>query len=401
MVPSSKNPAPMLADLIAHDVVTLDVCPFPEMWGFNPSIIRRADGTWLCSVRCANYHMAGGVAHVDPSGVVNNRNVMVTLDPATFSPIASVEMCEIDDRPRRYLRCVGYEDLRLVETARDGLCAVATAMQLNTAGKQEIVVLSLDADYQIVRSQPLRGSWSDDHQKNWTPYQGTDELRLVYSLERGGIYDRGGPIIDPHHLVSADDPVAAPDLPEHLAAAWLGPEPALPIRKIQQHRVGAAEVRMMNAAPRMNRPGAGTQRVDHFPLRGGSQLTPLDSRCAGAPAGSRADAIYLGIGHGMRIVGTFKFYWHVFYTMNEDGQMLAKSRPFKISASGIEFCAGLALDPAPGPGFERVVISFGTEDHDAHLGVMNLHDVLGLLEPIAYRSHSTPPRRPLTRTASE
>lgn len=402
-----RRPAPMIGDLIEWQTFPLDVCPFEEMWGFNPSVCRRTDGRWIASVRCASYSMKGGTARfaswVDP-GVTVNRNVMLTLDPASFRPTSVIEMCELDDRAKPYTKCIGYEDLRLVEM-NGRMHAVATAMQLSRTGKQEIVLLDLDDDYQIVGSQPLRGSWSDAHQKNWTPYldhpqaEAGDPL-LVFSLERGQLHDRQGIALASHPAVA---PQETPDLPEHLMQAWIGKERATGLQR-QLRAPGAMEVRLAPQHPRMARPGNGTKRIDTFPLRGGSQLVPLPEdalyqlACMRFPMTDRA---WLGIGHGMRIIGGFKFYWHVLYTMDDCGRMTGRSRPFKLADTGIEFCAGLAIDPstsalpfgraarpdasalAPAqPREPRIVCSFGIDDHDAMIGIAPLSQALSLIEPL-------------------
>lgn len=380
-----KRIPPFIGDLAPWRTIDLDVCPWDGFWPFNPSVLRRLDGTWLCSVRCANYSMPGGIANVDPSGTIKNKNVLVLLDEKTLAPRLVREMAEFDERPRRYTKCIGYEDLRLVETSRGTLHAVSTAMQLNSGGKQEIVLLDLEStpgDYfgSVHASQPMRGAWSDSHQKNWTPYQHADELLMVYSIERGGVFDRTGQIWPWNPAAPAT--IAAPDLPEQLAAEWLGTEPTH--KRPTMHRVGGLEVRTMGSSPRMSRPGNGTHREDHFPLRGGSQLVKIQSIgytdtdvLHGAQLG-----LWLGIAHGMRMIGTFKFYWHVAYLMDARGVIVKRSEPFKLSARGIEFCAGLAIDG------DRAVISFGVDDERAMLGVTTTSALLSMLRPIEARERS-------------
>ena len=403
---------------------TLDAaiaCPFPGMWGFNPSILRRADGTWLCSVRCANYRMPGGVAEIDVTGRIRNQTMILELDPANWSIRSAAELRELDGLPRLYAACTGYEDLRLVEYGSD-LYAVATAMQLNPHGKQEIVWLDLDrgsfssypripsGSYRVISAEPLRGPWSAEHQKNWTPYLASKEdhtRRLLYSVERGGVYDGPNLILPSHEPTIAAPPFDVPasfGLVHANAHATRTPSQRMPDRS---HRHGGLEVRIMGGAPRTNAPNAGTLREDRFPLRGGSQLVPLPPSMWGVVGEGRkphlrwgaqhprsgaevdAEPAWIGVAHGVRVVGRFKFYWHVLYTMNARGEMLARSQPFKLSTCGIEFCAGLALDPAT----DRLVLSFGTEDQEAHLGVTTLPAALAILEPVPLPEPSPVRRR--------
>lgn len=395
---------PYVWELLPWQQVTLDAQPSGAFytagnaWGFNPSVLRRANGQWLCTVRYANYCMPGGVGVLSPSGRIQNQNVILELDPIDWSISRTITMRELDGLPRVYPACTGFEDLRLVETSEGALYAIATAMQLSSAGKQEAVLLDLSepgdprGDYQIVNAVPLRGDWSRDHQKNWTPYAFSMAPRLVYSVERGGIYElvNGDDDIEecvqstsPHPVTEACPPIDPPPgfgTPAKLSGGG---------RPLNYSNRGT-EIRIMGGAARMSAPAAGSAREDRFPLRGGSQLIPLPG------TGGRE---WLGVAHGMRLVGTFKFYWHVFYTMDARGVMQRRSPPMKLSTHGIEFCAGLALDisepdPIDDTTLDRLVLSFGTEDYEAHLGITNLQSVIERLEPV--HTPSSKPRRRLT-----
>jgi len=341
----------------------LAVCPWDGFWPFNPSVIRTRDGRWLCSVRCADYSMPGGRPRINATGRVTNRNVIAMLDPTTLEPVSIVEMHEQHAEPVLSNKVSGVEDLRLFETDADGLCAVATAMQFNRDDRQEIVVLELDAKYQIIDATPLRGMWSKTHQKNWTPYDKSEGVRLVYSLERGGVHN-GHRMIVPRHGLEIP-PMAIN-------------EAAIGVVRYGQHmtqmrtaapnlyRNGSLETKVIRRHPKMNRPDSERADSGPFTLRGGTQLVEIEPNR------------WLGVAHGVRLFGSFKFYWHVLYTMNRDGAMLERSEPFKLSAGGIEFAAGLALDPAT----DRAVISFGTDDESAWLGVTTLPDLVKQLRPI-------------------
>jgi hypothetical protein len=75
-----------------------------------------------------------------------------------------------------------------------------------------------------------------------------------------------------------------------------------------------------------------------------------------------------------------KHYWHVWYLVDYDGQLLATSEAFKLDGSvGIEFAAGLAHDPDTG----ELVVSYGIEDDSAWLGVTTLDAVLAMLSPVS------------------
>ncbi len=99
-------------------------------------------------------------------------------------------------------------------------------------------------------------------------------------------------------------------------------------------------------------------------LRGGTQLVRVS-----------ADA-WLGIGHAMRFVDGLKYYWHVWYLVDERGKMRAASLPMKLSSNGIEFAAGMAIDG------DRVVVSFGVDDMACKIGETKLSAVLGVLQKV-------------------
>jgi len=357
----------------------LAVCPWDGFWPFNPSIVRTRDGRWLVSVRCADYCMPGGRPWVAPTGKIQNRNVIAELDD-TLAVIAVHEMREAHDTPIVSTKVSGVEDLRLFETVDDGLVAIATAMQFNRDGKQEIVLLELDAAFQIVEATPLRGLWSKTHQKNWTPYDKTDHVRLLYSVERGGIHDGHG-MIAPRHGVQIppmDIDDAAIGVHTYLGRDARdmrnahGSTSQLRSATPNTYRNGSLETRVLRRHPRMNgHDGATKLDAGPFSLRGGSQLVSL------APVGKKGR--WLGIGHGVRVFGTQKFYWHVFYTVCDRGILRERSAPVKLAETGIEFAAGLALDIERG----RVVISFGTDDECAWLGATTIDDVLRTLAPLS------------------
>ena len=99
-------------------------------------------------------------------------------------------------------------------------------------------------------------------------------------------------------------------------------------------------------------------------LRGGTQLVRV------------GEDAWLGIGHEMKWINHKKFYWHVFYTVDDRGKMVSASPPCKLAPEGIEFAAGLAIDG------DRVVVSFGVDDMDCRLGETNLSAVLEMLRSV-------------------
>src|SRR4029077_16227125 len=255
----------------------LSQSPWPGTWGFNPTIVRIPDdsgdahaGKWLCNLRCANYHLPGSGAQENSteskSGVakrIRNRNWLLELDPKNgWNPKHAVEVLDrsgyANAAPSTYV--LGYEDLRLAGSPSDGLIASATAMATNEHGVLEIVVLDLDDDYQIEGVQPLRGAWSERHQKNWMPFLGGTCGRWLYSPQDGIVHDRSGRLArvhrrGPKHRV----PLVAEPWGQSVGRA----QPT-------SFRHGALDVQMLPSRHRVTPP-----RQTPLDLRGGTQLVPV------------------------------------------------------------------------------------------------------------------------------
>lgn len=361
---------PRAANLLTPwSVRELSVYPFGAgWWPFNPSIHRDpVDGTWRCIVRLANYTLPGGVPHLSPEarvGRAQTRNVLLTLDPATLAPATWAELTEPDDLSRApTCTSMGLEDLRLFRTASDGLLAVGCALQHNLEhpNRPEIVVCRIGDDGRsagtlpISSVVPLRGPWGFRPQKNWVPFDGTEHVRLLYSIERGVVMTEEGP---------------APGSPEPVS-----PRIQLPAsHQVSPGGRSGAEVRLFNRPIAAVHPpqGATTLAEHRDELRGGSQLVALP------------DGRWLGVAHEMTFsqAGRSKFYWHAFYTTDAHGQILERSPSLRLSGRhGIEFAAGLALDERG-----RVVVSYGTDDHQAWAATTQIDAVLRILRPVPRRS---------------
>jgi hypothetical protein len=179
-----------IADLIPWRETVLDARPPAGFVALNPSI-HFGGSTWRCVVRQINYPLSKGLVFTprQPArGVSQNNNVMLVLDPTTWRPTAIHPMAERDGLPRRgAIR--GYRDVRLFRTACGGLQGIAASVQLAGATTDEQVALSFDDNYNIVAARPLRGAWSPLPQKNWSPFDGADDPRFLYSIDDGVVFD--------------------------------------------------------------------------------------------------------------------------------------------------------------------------------------------------------------------
>jgi hypothetical protein len=201
-----------IASLLPWEEKVLPPCPFASegYYAFNPSIHKEPDGKLLCVVRCADYCRPNGIPQLRNQRVTT-RNVMLRLEPTTLEVIGMAEMLERDGTLRAQTSLTtGYEDLRLFRTAQDGLLAIATTLQLRGGDKPEMALLRLDEvyNYNIIGAVPIRGtfpgSWSDSPQKNWAPFDGADFARFLYSIERGVLFGRTGPLVTINDWASGD-----------------------------------------------------------------------------------------------------------------------------------------------------------------------------------------------------
>jgi hypothetical protein len=155
------------SELIPWKVTDISLRPFKEMWSFNPSI--HFDGSiWRCTLRCSDYAMPGGVEIKSSKarpGESRTKNAMVIFDPASWKPVEIYKMREHDELPRMASSSVGYEDIRLFKTDKEGLQGIAAALHLrrDDSGTKkpfaEQVLLWLSAEYDIVDARPFRGGF--------------------------------------------------------------------------------------------------------------------------------------------------------------------------------------------------------------------------------------------------
>jgi hypothetical protein len=354
---TGRRRLPAAQDILPWMTRCVSISPFgPGWWSFNPCVHRDQSGTWRVALRLANYSLPGGIPQLSPDarqGRAATRNVLATLDPVTLALASWREVAELDDQPRATsCASLGYEDLRLFSTERDGLMGIATALQLNLQhpSRPEMVLLRFDEAGDVADARPLRGPWSAQAQKNWSPFDGAPEPRFLYSIERGVVMGEDGPVPGSPLPMSAE-----PRQLTGIVANNIG-------RCGVEVKVMGTMARAPGPVPAQPAPPGSTE------LRGGSQLVRV--------GGDR----WLGIAHETKLMQPErkKFYWHTFYLLDDDGRMVERSRPFKLDGErGIEFAAGLALDDQGG-----AAISYGTDDHDAWIAVTRLDAILEILRPI-------------------
>ncbi len=356
-------------DLIPWKVTDISFRPYKGFWSMNPSI--HFDGQlWRCVLRCADYAMSGGVTvrsrKAREGGGVQTKNAMVIFDPASWRPVEIYKARERDDLPRARSDNVGYEDVRIFRTDRGGLQGIAACQHLKRADRShgqlpEQVLLSFDADYNIVGARPIRGGfWDGTAQKNWAPFDHCTEPRFIYAIGRGILFDDRGVLHDDEALVHASSGARSVSvLPSE--------------RGIRRARARASKSEAARAEEERRRK---SEREDQSSF---GQVDPAQN-CDGLRGGTQlvlvgADA-WLGIGHAMKFVDNLKYYWHIWYLVDSRGKMKAASPPMKLAPNGIEFAAGLAIDG------DRVVVSFGVDDMECKIGETKLSAVMATLQKV-------------------
>lgn len=405
-----------IASLITWRVIDISHRPYAGSWSMNPSV--HFDGeTWRCVIRCADYAMPDGVAVRSlgsPRAYVTTRNAMLILDPVTLQATAIYRMQENDNQPR-IAQCAstGFEDMRLFVTDSGGLQGVAASLHLDRRPPQptvpyyvpqsrggtlrrgtqqnrpqgrlkpggvaqmpprpgtymtnaprqdstfpaEQVILSFDQNYNIIDAQPLRGSWGSRTQKNWSPFDNATDPMFLFSVEEGKIHDVHGPIAETENNERA---------------------------AIKNH--GTTEVRLVRRSIQLSSGRTSAQgRFDG--LRGGTQLINVGDKLDHLVGYEVPGGAWISLAHDMRHINNRKFYWHVLYAVDSTGALIAISQSFKLDPSkGIEFAAGLAVDPST----DRAVISYGIDDMECHLGVTSFEELLGLLHPLGQPRTASP-----------
>ena len=366
--------APVSAILASWSKKCVSVTPFGAgWWSFNPCVHHDpVTDHWRVVFRIANYSLPDGIPQLSPNarrGRAQTRNVIGDLDPERLTITRLREVAELDDRPRApSCTSLGYEDVRLFRTERDGLVAIATALQLNLEhpSRPEIALLRFSDDLDIIDARSLRGPWSGIPQKNWVPFDGADEVLLLYSIERGVLIDGACRISGPTLWG------------ERGAAAIVEPStrhPTVPPRQVGSRRSGV-EVRLTSPTRTIGAPTPTTPRPGSSELRGGSQLIEVQP------------GRWIGIAHEMRLrqPDRTKLYWHTLYAVDTQGRLTERSDPFKLDPDrGIEFAAGIAIDKRGG-----VAISYGTDDHDSWIGVTDLDSIERALRPAVHADPEIP-----------
>jgi predicted GH43/DUF377 family glycosyl hydrolase len=160
----------------------------------NPSICLHNGEMW-CVVRAVNYSMSGRSYTIhDPNNVIRTENYLGRLleDGRLENPTL---MRDLDPSPRKSLKIVGYEDVRLVSLkTRNGniLSGSATVCDRDREGRRQIARLYLDSNGNVERADIQHTN--QEHEKNWMPISIKGDITWIYSLDPTAILP--GPLWD-------------------------------------------------------------------------------------------------------------------------------------------------------------------------------------------------------------
>lgn len=179
----------------------------------NPSVVMdyMAGRDLLTLVRAVNYRITPEGRYVSRTGEqVNGQDVIRTRNWLIGSKFAAeielpLPMQQLD-APFPLVR--GFEDSRLFFW-RHNLWTLSTVREMTHEGWCEQVLAKLDDDGEklsISRMHRIAPAGDKRHEKNWMPFNDTDEMQFVYRL--GKIVDQSGSIVAEHDTKFAIDHIS-------------------------------------------------------------------------------------------------------------------------------------------------------------------------------------------------
>jgi len=222
-------------------------------------------------------------------------------------------------------------------------------------------MLELDADLDVSRAIEMLDKTSVLHSSY--PARGFEDCRLFTHLGRlcclGTMCDLAGEgtrdiallELDPDYAISAATPLRGP---------WsdLAPTNWTP--------VASDPAKLICAMVPEGRRHPVVFDLDATKIAGRQTTRLGQGRLRGASQAIRVDGGWLCIVHDVARPDCGRIDLHRFVLMADDFQLVSMTDPFFFERKGVEFCAGLAYDG------ERLVASFGTEDHLVHFGIFSL-----------------------------
>jgi tetratricopeptide (TPR) repeat protein len=290
----------------------------------NPSIRRTTDG-YLVICRAVNYEQSRlRYRTLDADGIYRTRNVLMRLDRSGI--VVDERPLTIDEPPLRADRVQGLEDCRLV-AGDDRLRFTCTTTDRHPRQRVHESLCDADATGRVRAHRPLVGAFDDRPQKNWLPFvDNKGRLLAIYGYEPLTIVriseETGAYAVE----LATPSPVRA--------AAWRGSAGPLPWA---------------------GRGGTGWLVLVHEVVH---RMTDVDA--------DGADPIWERI------------YFHRFVEYDAGFRLRRLSRPFVFTHLGVEFAGGMTFAHDE----DSLVISFGIEDCEAHLGRIARADVDARLEPV-------------------
>ena len=180
----SRNQKFYMKQLQSINKKKIDMIPDKNYVGMNPSIIKRNEG-YLMNFRTSNFGLRpGGVYYCrSDDGIIDTINYILELDN-DFNILSKKKVID-NSKTKTYSRNIkGLEDL-IIFFFNDQLWGTCTLLDVNQIGTPQIGLCHLElsgdnSEYIINTKLPFKLISNNRPEKNWLPFVGGDELKLVY-----------------------------------------------------------------------------------------------------------------------------------------------------------------------------------------------------------------------------
>ena len=320
-----------ICDLVPWDEIVLPRAPWDDADCHNPSILRVPDGAhahagaWLCNIRATSYPANCRVVDHWPGrpGFRSHHEADRSASPARSHCSHTRNWLWTLDADQRWATIAGREIVH-VEGARPS------------------------CSYNYVGYEDLRLAWS--------PAEGLVASGTTLMHNQRGVFEIVVVDLDRDYRIDRATAVRGwwSDDCQKNWAPYLG----LPVSRWLHSPSGGGVVDRAGG-------GAPAPRAFSPSLCGGTQLVPI------------GEDRFLGLGHSYDpLDGGGRLYWHRAFVVTAAGEVVARSRPFKLSEHDVDFACGLAVDPRRP---DRAVVTFGVANRESRLAETSLGALVALV----------------------
>lgn len=301
-----------------------------RMYPTNPSIMPHPtlEGKHLMNLRLVNYYIQRPLQytfpHAEDGQRVLTKNALITIDMkqcelseySLFDETTHVPWSGVPNS------ICGLEDLRIF-SFRGTTWATFTSCQAHPSRRPQICLGRLDENHLSVEfAVLLHGDFVQSDEKNWLPFV---------------IHDAAGPGAERLCILYNTDPTTILDVD-----------------------VETGRCAIVSKKP--------------------TQLHLQSLRGSCAPIRYRTNSSWLFMTHEVVYMGQDRVYLHRFVEMNDDFEIVRRSRPFTFFGRQVEFACGMSFSDNTTQ--THLLITFGVWDRQAHLLQLPVHKVETMLRPL-------------------